>query len=107
MAGFAGHALAAVVERADDDAVAHLPRGDFAAHLGDGARALVAHGLRQMLDAVVQPAVIDVEIGAADAAVGDLNPNLVGARMLDLHVMDAESAVAFIEICFHESSLLF
>ena len=87
--------LAACVERTDDDGVAGLEAGDVRADLGDGARHLVADHLRST-DAPVHVPVRDVEVGATDAAVGDVEPHLARAGRQTLGLADREPALALV-----------
>ena len=63
--------------------------------LGDRARHLVADHLRGM-HAGVHRTVGDVEVGPADAAVGDVEPHFVGARLLNDALADREAAAAVV-----------
>ena len=65
------------------------------ADLGDGARHLVADHLRST-DAPVHVPVGDVEVGAADAAVGDVEPHLARAGRQTLGLADREPALALV-----------
>ena len=67
--------LAAAVERPDDDLVADREAVDAGAELRDRPGHLVPDHLRR-LHAVVHRAVGDVDVGAADPAVGDVEPDL-------------------------------
>jgi hypothetical protein len=69
--------VAAGGEGANGDAVAGGPIGDACADGGDGAGAFVADDLGEG-DAVVHIPVEEVEVGATDAAVGDLDLDLSG-----------------------------
>ncbi len=89
-----GH-LAACVERTDDDGVAGLEAGDVRADLGDGARHLVADHLRST-DPPVHVRVRDVEVGATDAAVGDVEPHLARAGRQTVGLADREPALALV-----------
>ena len=74
---------------------------DAAAQRGDGARHLVPHDVRQR-QAVRHGAVKQVEIGAADAAEGNPNLHLPGARLHGHAVAHTECPIAFEEYGLHD-----
>jgi hypothetical protein len=88
-----GRRLGAGIERPHDDQVAHSESLDSRADLGDDAGHLVTDDLRRA-DALVHRAVRDVEVGAAHAAVRDVDPHLTVAGRLG-HA-EAEPAAAFV-----------
>ena len=73
---------------------------------GDGARHFVPHHVRQR-HAVSHGAVKQVEVGAADAAEGNADLHLPGARLHGYAVAHTECPIAFEEYGLHECPLLF
>ena len=90
-----GGRLAARVERPHDHLVAGLETLDSVTDLGDRPRHLVPDHLRWPHPRVHR-AVRDVQIGAADAAVGDLEPHLSRSRRADVAGPDGEHAGALV-----------
>src|SRR5581483_434167 len=84
------------VERSDDDRVADVEALDALPDGGDGAGHLVADHLRRP-HAVIHRSVGDVEVGAADAAVGDVEAHLARAGRDELAVADPERLPALVE----------
>ena len=76
-----GRRLGARIERPDDDRVAGTEPLDPRADLGDRPRHLVANDLRRPHPSVHR-AMSDVQVGAADAAIRDVEPHLPGGRRL-------------------------
>ena len=74
---------------------------DAAADRGDGARHFVPHDVGQR-QAVRHGAVKQMQVGAADAAVGDLDLHLPGARLHGHALADAEGPIAFEEYRLHD-----
>ena len=84
-----GGRLATRVERPHDDVVADRIAVDARADLRDRARHLVPDDLRHP-HPVVHMALCDVQIRAADAAEGDVEPNLARPRWDQLAVPERE-----------------
>ena len=101
VAGGAGGAIAARVERTHGDAVARAPARHSAAHAGDGARHFVAHHVRQG-QTVRHGAVKEMQVGAADAAIGNADLHLPGARLHGHAFAHAQCPIAFEEYRLHE-----
>src|SRR6185437_7730707 len=79
--GLAGGALTAPVQGHDRDAVSRLPSFGVVAEFGDDPGHLVSdNGGRA--DAGVHVAVIDVQVGAADPGIGDIDPDMSGRWLL-------------------------
>ncbi len=99
----AGRALVARVERHDGDAVTRCETFDTGADSGDSAGHLVAEHLRHV-DAVVHVAVVDVKIGAANAAMRNLNLDLTRGWRNGSAVANADCPIAFVECCSHDET---
>jgi len=97
----AGGTLAAWVEGADGDAVAWFPIFDIVADCFDHRAAFVADDLGK-LDAVVHVAVEEMEVGSADAAVGDSELDLAGFWFDGLAGTAFDGSVALIEGGAHD-----
>ena len=87
--------LAARVERPHDHLVAGLEALDSVADLGNGPRHLVPDHLRRA-NARIHRAVRDVQVRAADAAVGDLQPHLSRSRGAGVAGPDGEHSGALV-----------
>ena len=87
--------LAARVERPHDHLVAGMEAFDSLADLGDRPRHLVPDHLRRANPRVHRP-VRDVQVGAADAAVRDLQPHLSRSRRPGVAGPNGEHSLALV-----------
>ncbi|MPM84363.1 hypothetical protein SDC9_131434 [bioreactor metagenome] len=104
---FAYNAVLAVVQRANRHAVARLPSGDALAHRSHNTGALVADGPGKGFEPIVIVAVVNVQVRAADAAVGHVHLHLMGLGGSGLVIMQGKSVVALVQIRFHKQVPLF
>jgi hypothetical protein len=88
------------IQWADDNPVANLPAGDAVAKLGDLARHLVPDHLGYG-HSLVHVALIDVQVCAAHAAVGDVDSHLAWAWGLWNGLSELYSLAPAIVSCFH------
>ena len=100
VSGAAGRTVAAPVERPDRDPVAGTEGGHAGTGLFDHAGHFVADGLRNS-DPLIHLAVEDVQIGSADAAVGDPDPDLPLAGFGGCDVAHFKGLVSGVKTCFH------
>nr|GLK21492.1 hypothetical protein GCM10017606_23190 [Microbacterium terregens] len=95
----ARRAIAAIVERANHDALTSGKALDILAYRFDNARHLVSDHARRA-DAMVHVSVIDVKVGAAQADIADADRDFTGLRLEALALGEFESALFNIDSTF-------